>query len=255
LPFDSIYHGTINTIYVTLNFGYFIKSNYQKSRNALLVGATGLVGQFCLNFLLKDISYQRVDVLTRHELKIDHPKLNQCLINFDELEKWTHLVSPQDIYCCLGTTIKKAKTKETFRKVDFVYPVNLAKIGHKIGAQQFLLMSSIGANPHSKIFYSRIKGEVEEAISVVPFKGVQIFRPSLLLGNRNELRMGEKIGALFLKTIKFLLIGNFKKYRAISAETVARSMIEMAKVDLKGVNIFESDQIQFFYDRILKKNG
>lgn len=211
------------------------------------------MGGFCLDYLLNDDSYRSVTILVRREPGITHPKLKIDIIDFDNLEKHADRITGQDIFCCLGTTIKKAGSQQKFRTVDFNYPVEIGKIGQENGAEQFLLISSIGANASSRNFYLRTKARVEKAISDLGYSGTQIFRPSVLVGNREEFRIGEKIGEVVLNLFSPILIGNFRKYRPIKARSVACAMIETAKSELPGLNIFESDQIQFFVDRLEKK--
>lgn len=127
-------------------------------RTALLLGATGLVGGHCLNFLLNDESYGRVSVLGRRPLEREHPKLEQHLVDFDRLENSAELIQAQDVFCCLGTTIKKAGSQEAFRRVDFEYPLQSARVAARQGAERFLIVTAIGADPGSRIFYNRVKG-------------------------------------------------------------------------------------------------
>lgn len=213
-------------------------------KSALLLGASGLVGSHCLEFLLQEKSYGEIRALVRRPLAIQHPSLIQHIVDFDSLNTQAALLRADDIFCCLGTTIKKAGSQEAFRKVDFTYAYEIAKIAAQNGAQQFLLVSSMGANAKSSIFYNRVKGELEDAVAKLPFDGVQIFRPSLLIGSRAEFRLGEKIAEPLMKAFGFLLVGNLKKYRAIEARTVAAAMIEIAEKKPSGVNIYESDRIQ-----------
>jgi len=214
------------------------------ARSALLLGASGLVGGHCLRLLLEDQSYGKVIAFVRKPIALQHPKLEQHVVDFDHPEKFAHLIKVNDVFCCLGTTIKKAGSQEAFRKVDFSYPVKIAKIAAQNGVEQFLIITALGANPKSSIFYNRVKGEVEETITKLPLKAIHIFRPSLLLGKRQERRIGEKIGEPPLKGLKVLLVGPFRKYRAIEAIVVAGAMNKVAKKELLGVNIFESNQIQ-----------
>ncbi|MEJ2633942.1 MAG: oxidoreductase [Calditrichia bacterium] len=200
-------------------------------------------------------AYSRVTAITRRPLDLTHPKLENAVIDFEHLEKEIGDVKSDHIFCCLGTTIKKAGSQGAFRKVDFSYPLQLAKIGAGNGASQFLLISAMGANPQSRLFYNRVKGEVEEAVSKIDVYGIQIFRPSLLLGRREEFRLGEKLGEFFMGVFSPLMIGNLRKYRPIRAKDVARGMVEIAKTELKGVNIFESDKIQFLCDRLKQKES
>ncbi len=219
-----------------------------ETKSALLVGASGLVGGHCLQFLLQESSYTRVVVLVRRSLSITHDKLVQHVVDFGELETLGECLVADDVYCCLGTTIKKAKTQEAFRKVDFDYPVKLAALTQHCGAKQFLIVTSLGANPSSRIFYNRVKGEVEEALAKISFDAIHVFRPSLLLGDRAEHRIGEKAGALIMSGLNYALAGPLKKYRAIQAHNVAKVMVRTAQMDLRGVNIFESQRIQEIAD-------
>jgi uncharacterized protein YbjT (DUF2867 family) len=223
-----------------------------KNLTALLAGATGLVGRHVLHYLLQDPEYSTVTILTRRSLGLSHPKLQEHIIDFENLEGFSPVIQGNHIFCCLGTTIKKAESQANFRRIDYTYPVTLARIAQKNKASQFVLISALGANKNSKIFYNRTKGELEKSIKEIDFTGTLIFRPSLLLGKRAESRPGEKLGEFFLRGLTPLLQGKLKKYRGIQAETLAVTMVEMAKVELKGFHIFESDQIQFFYDRLQK---
>jgi uncharacterized protein YbjT (DUF2867 family) len=222
--------------------------NSNKPKSALLVGASGLVGGHCLNFLLEEPSYARVTVLVRKTLSITHEKLVQHTVDFNDLTTLGELFAVDDVFCCLGTTIRKAGTQEAFRKVDFDYPVKIAALTQHCGANKFLLVSSLGADPHSRIFYNRVKGEVEEAIQKISFKAFHIFRPSLLLGKRREDRIGEKVGALVMSVLKNAMIGSLKMYRAIQARNVAKVMVSAAQMNVSGINIFESQRIQEIAD-------
>lgn len=211
---------------------------------ALLLGATGLVGGHCLELLLQDEAYEKVITLGRKKIENENPKLTQHIVDFDELEEHANLFQAQDIFCCLGTTIKTAGSKEAFRKVDFTYPTEAARIASQQGAEQFLIVTSLGANAKSPIFYNRVKGETEEAIKTFPFESIQIFRPSLLIGERKEYRSGESVGEKVLSAFKFLLVGGLRKYRAILASEVASAMVRMAKAKPKGVHVYQSDRIK-----------
>ncbi|MDZ7343458.1 MAG: oxidoreductase [candidate division KSB1 bacterium] len=212
-------------------------------KSALLLGASGLVGGHCLQLLLEDAAYEKVVVWVRMPLGLHHPKLQQQVVDFTHLER-AQVAKVHDVFCCLGTTIKKAGSQEAFRQVDFTYPLEIAKIAVVNGAEQFLLVTAMGANSKSSIFYNRVKGEVEAAIATLPFRAVHIFRPSLLLGERREFRLGEKIAAKVAGIFSFLFHGPLRKYRPIHARVVAAAMIEVAKRNLTGVNIFESNQIE-----------
>jgi uncharacterized protein YbjT (DUF2867 family) len=215
-----------------------------QTRSALLVGASGLVGGHLLQLLLDDDLYHRVTVLVRRPLPVQHLKLRECIVNFDQIDQHRSEVQGDDVFCCLGTTILAAGSEEAFRKIDFTYVVQIAALASKNGAQQFLLVSSLGADVQSRIFYSRVKGEVEQAVAKLPLKSIQIFRPSFLLGDRKESRPYEKIGIIFSKFLSFALVGKWKKYRAIQAQTVAKAMLFTAKQREPGVNVIESQRMQ-----------
>jgi uncharacterized protein YbjT (DUF2867 family) len=221
-----------------------------KTKSALLVGASGLVGRQCLQFLLEEPSYTHIVVLVRRSLSITHNKLVQHVVDFSELDTLGDYFTTDDVYCCLGTTIKKAGTQEAFRKVDFDYPIKIAALTQHLGANQFLIVTSLGANPHSRIFYNRVKGEVEEAIGKISFPTINIFRPSLLLGDLTEHRTGEKAGAFIISGLKYMMMGPFRKYRPIQSRDVAKVMVQVAQKNLKGLNIFESKQIQKIADSV-----
>ncbi len=213
-------------------------------RNALIAGATGLVGKHLLSMLLNSSEYKKVYVLSRRPLGEKHPKLEEIIIDFDKLPE-QELPAAEDIFCCLGTTMKKAGSKEAFRKVDFVYPYELANKALENAAEQYLLVSAMGANRNSFFFYNRVKGEVEEGISKLPgYKSISIFRPSLLLGEREEKRLGEGIANKLMRFLKPLMVGPLRKYRGIHARTVANGMLKAAQQKVRGVHIYESEEIK-----------
>jgi uncharacterized protein YbjT (DUF2867 family) len=219
-----------------------------ETKTALLVGASGLVGGHCLHFLLQESSYTHIVALVRRPLSITHDKFAQHIVDFSELETLGERLAADDVYCCLGTTIKKAGSQEAFRRVDFDYPIKIAALAQHCGANQFSIVTSMGADPHSRIFYNRVKGEVEEAIRKISFTTINIFRPSLLLGERVEHRTGEKVGAFIMSGLKYVMGGPLKKYRAILAHDVARAMVRATQRNQGGVHIYESDQIQNIAD-------
>ncbi len=213
-------------------------------KTALLAGASGLVGSYCLRLLLQSNRYDKVIVVVRKALPMQHPKLRQLVVDFDKLDTYKHSLIADDIYCALGTTIKQAGSKENFYRVDYSYVVNLAAITSANFASQFLVVSSLGANASSTIFYSRVKGQMENAVKPMPFLGVHIFQPSLLLGPRQEKRFGEKIGTVLMKAFGFLLQGPLKKYKAIEAEAVAKAMLYAAMQDGAGIKVHDSETIR-----------
>ncbi|MDA3916416.1 MAG: NAD(P)H-binding protein [Deltaproteobacteria bacterium] len=218
-------------------------------KKALLLGGSGLIGGHCLDYLLNDGYYSQVEALVRRPLSLKHPKLVQHQASFDQLKDPLTTIQANDVYCCLGTTIKKAGSKSAFREVDFTYPTEIAKLSLANGAEQFLLVSAIGANPNSSIFYNRVKGEVEQAIAQCGFQGFYIFRPSLLLGKRQERRPSEEFGGKVFQFFSFGFKGPLKKYKPIESKAVAFAMIEIAKEQRYGKQIYESQHIQSIYDQ------
>jgi uncharacterized protein YbjT (DUF2867 family) len=213
-------------------------------KSALLLGATGLVGKALLRLLLQDTSYGRVRILLRKDTLPHHPKAEKIVVNFDTLSAHAEEFAVDDVFCCLGTTIKKAGSQEAFYKVDATYPYEAARLAKEKGAKQFLIVTAMGSDKNSAIFYNRTKGEAEEKISALQLPAFHIIRPSLLLGERDEKRTGEKIGQAVMGTLNFLMLGPLKKYKAIEADKVARAMLNIAKQNLAGKHIYESDQLQ-----------
>jgi uncharacterized protein YbjT (DUF2867 family) len=211
------------------------------SKVALLAGSTGLIGNQLLELLLADKYYSKIIALSRKPLAITNPKLENIVVEVEQLEK--HQLKSDDVFCCLGTTMKQAGSKGVFRKVDFDYPLQLAKVLKTNSAQQFLLVSALGANKKSGIFYNQIKGEIEEAITSVGFRTLHIFRPSLLLGPRKDHRSGEEAAKVFYKIFGFLIP---KKYQGLESIKVARAMQALAKKEISGVFVHESDTLQMY---------
>lgn len=214
------------------------------SRTALIAGATGLVGGHLLDLLIEDDTYTKVIVLTRRSLGGDDDKLKEIVIeNFDDLQSFTKELKADDYFSCLGTTLKKAGSKEAFKKVDFEYPTTLAAIARENEANSFHTVSAMGANAKSFIFYNKVKGETEEAIKAMKLKKTFIYRPSFIEGERNETRGGEKAALWFADKFDFLFSGPLKKYAAIHARDIAKAMIETAKNEKDSFKIIESDQM------------
>jgi uncharacterized protein YbjT (DUF2867 family) len=214
-------------------------------RKALIVGATGLVGGFCLQALLDDPNYSEVIALVRKPILKTHRKLKTIVTKFDNLQIELSNVHADDFYCCLGTTIKKAGSQEAFKKIDLGLVVTVAELMKKQGAEQFLVISAMGADKNSKVFYNRTKGEMETALQELGYPCLRIIRPSLLLGPREEFRLGEKIGVILTPILKPLLQGSLKKYRPVEAEKVAQFMVKVAHEEpISGVHVYESNMIE-----------
>ncbi len=191
--------------------------------------------------LLASPAYETVKVLVREPLKTADLKLQTILFDFDNPDAST--VVADDVFCCLGTTIKRAGSKVAFRKVDYDYPILIAQLAKLNGAQRFSIVTAMGADAHSSIFYNQVKGEVEQRLAEIDFESLLVFRPSLLLGNRPERRLGEQIGGVFFRLFAPIIP---QKYRAIEAEKVAEAMLQKTVGATAGVHVFESDALQAF---------
>ena len=214
------------------------------SRTALVAGASGLVGSHVLRLLLEDPTYARVTVLARRELPLAHQKLEQRVVGFDRLAQIADFPRVHDVFCCLGTTMKQAGSPDAFRKVDCTYVVELARVAVRHRASQFLVVTALGADPRSRIFYNAVKGEAEAAVRRLQFEGIQIFRPSLLVGARAESRPAERVAGLLSPLVAWALVGPLARYRPIKAEAVARAMVRVAHEAPRGPHGYESDQIR-----------
>lgn len=212
-------------------------------RTAVVAGATGLIGKELVRQLLDDPRYEQVIALTRRPWNQDHAKFINVVTDFKDLDKVLEPYRVDDVFCCLGTTIAKAGSKDKFKEVDLTYPLALAKATLALGATQYLLVTALGADKSSSIFYNRVKGQVEEAIAAEPFSAIHIFRPSLLLGQREERRSGEEAAKVLYKYLGFLIP---EKYKGIEGSTVARAMQEMAAREQHGVFVHESKEMQQF---------
>jgi uncharacterized protein YbjT (DUF2867 family) len=215
------------------------------NRTALLAGATGLVGSHVLQLLLADATWTHVVTVGRGATPQRHDKLEQRVLDLGAVEAVGDLPHADDVFCCLGTTIKQARSQEAFRRVDHDFVVGLARAGLRIGggATQFLLVSAVGADPESRVFYSRVKGETEADVRKLPYRAVQIFRPSLLLGERAEFRLGERIAMLAAPLMALFLPGRLRRYRPIQAAVVAHAMVNIARQAPRGPNVFEYNAI------------
>ncbi len=212
-----------------------------EKRSALVIGATGLVGEKVVAKLLSSEKYTHVKVLVRKPLTISHPKLESILFDFDRPEP--ALVQADDVFCCLGTTMKKAGSKEAFYRVDYTYPYQIAEMALAKGAKRFSIITAMGADRNSMFYYNRVKGEIEDALKKLGYDALLIFRPSLLLGDRKEARFGEKVGEKLSQLFRFIIPA---KYRAIEADKVAEAMVSITASNVKGTLVYASDLMQEF---------
>jgi uncharacterized protein YbjT (DUF2867 family) len=214
-------------------------------KTALIAGATGLVGGHLLDLLLDDKNYSTVKVLTRRSLGGNDGKLKEIIIDdFDKLEKQTTELTADDYFCCLGTTIKKAGSKASFKKVDFEYPVTLAAIARENNAASYHIITAMGADAKALVFYNQVKGEVEDAVKAIKLNRTYIYRPSFIAGERAEKRSAEKAALWFADKFDFIFSGPFKKYAAVHAKTIANAMLETAKNSDDKFRIIPSNEIE-----------
>jgi uncharacterized protein YbjT (DUF2867 family) len=211
---------------------------------AIIAGSSGLVGSILLSKLLDDSRYSRVVSLVRNRSGLNDPKLHEIVVDFDDLKGFAHHIVGDDLFLCIGTTMAKAGSKEAFYKVDYTCNVELAKLAHHNGIQNLCLISSMGADAKSSIYYSKVKGQVEDAIISLQFDKTIIVRPSLLVGDRKEYRFGERVGIFLSKFVNPLMVGSLKKYRSIKAERVAKAMIDSINQNQNSLLVLESDKIQ-----------
>ena len=213
-------------------------------RTALVLGASGLVGDLLLRRLAADGRWTRVVTLGRRPLETAGPTHEDHVVDFGRLDEQAALFACDDLFCCLGTTIKTAGSREAFRRVDVELPRWAAQLAHSAGATQMLLVSALGADPDSRIFYNRAKGEAERAVSEVGFEAVQIFRPSLLAGDRDEVRVGERVALAVLRPLSPLLGGALAALRPTEATDVARAMVAVGARRPSGVSVYEPGAIR-----------
>lgn len=206
----------------------------------IIAGASGLVGKSVLHYALESSSYERIICLVRTKMDIQHPKLEQVITDFSNIGSYAFWTEADTVFCCIGTTMKKAGSKEAFRKVDFEIPKALINAAHHTQTQ-FHLLSSIGADPKSNVFYLKTKGEIEDYLIYSGIFSGHIYRPSLLIGKRDEFRFGEKMAILFNSLFSFLFFGPLKKYRGIKAEQVAEIMVKNSEQESEmGIQIHEN---------------
>lgn len=201
---------------------------------ALIIGATGAIGKDLVQLLLEDKDYDEVDIFVRKPVDIQHPKLKVHVVDFDKPEEWKDLVKGDTAFSCMGTTMKAAGSKDAQYKVDYTYQYNFAKAASENEVIDYVLISSLGANAKSRIFYPRIKGQLEEAVRKLTFHQITILRPPALI-RKNTDRATEKLS---LPVLRFLnKIGLFRDQTPMETEIVAKAMINVAKKDLGQVII------------------
>jgi uncharacterized protein YbjT (DUF2867 family) len=217
-------------------------------RKALIFGSTGLIGNLLLEELIHSENYSGIRIFVRQPTGVTEPKVEEVTIDFTTLDIFSQFIMGDDLFICLGTTIKKAGSVKKMEEIDCDLPAKIAELASTNNVKRIAVVSSLGASASSKNYYLRIKGKMEEGIMKLNFENIAIVRPSMLLGERKEKRTGETVGKIVMKTFKPLLTGKLRKYRAIHGKDVARAMITILQND-PGKNIYESDEIQKIADQ------
>jgi uncharacterized protein YbjT (DUF2867 family) len=210
----------------------------------IIAGASGLIGKELLYQLLNNNEVKEVVALVRKPLTTQHSKLIQIQIDFEDLNSFSDEIYGDAFYCCLGSTIKKTPDLADYKKVDFDYPLALAQLASANEIAQFHIISALGADINSKLFYPRIKGEIEEELKKIKFKSTHIYQPSLLSGERSENRLLEKIAVFAMQFINPLLLGSLRKYRSIRVSTIAKAIINQTFKNIEGIHIYPSNIIE-----------
>jgi uncharacterized protein YbjT (DUF2867 family) len=198
-------------------------------KKALVIGATGLVGKQLVSQLLEDSGFSEVICFVRRPSGVTHPKLTEHLVDFKSPDSWSQMITGDVLFSCMGTTIRTAGSQEAQWEVDYTYQWNTAERAAANGVAHYVLLSAAGVTPGSRIFYNRMKGELDEAVQQLPFRQIDIIRPSILAGNRQEVRTGERIGIAVMGALRF--IPGVRKYRPIMDVTVARAMISASRLE------------------------
>ena len=211
-------------------------------KTALIFGSSGLIGNHFLDLITNDNNYNKIKLFVRSEPSKVDSKIEIIKTDFDNLENQKNIITGDDCFFCIGTTRKNTPDKNEYIKVEYNIPVEVAKIAKSNSINNFIYISSLGANPNAASLYLKNKGQTEEALIKLNFSNLSILRPSILLGNRKENRVGEKIGIFAMKTLSPLFLGSLKKYKPIKVECVVKTMLQVAQKDYQK-NVFESDEI------------
>ena len=211
-------------------------------KTAAIFGSSGLIGKSILLKLLKSENYSRVKAFVRSEIEIDHPKLDIIITDFSKLDEIEYLLNVDECYFCIGTTRRKTPRKTDYIKIEYELPIKIAEICKRNAINKFIYISSLGASPNAAGLYLKNKGKTENDLKNLKFKKLIIVRPSILVGERKENRIGEKLGLLIMNSLSILLMGKLKKYKPIKAMVVANSIFKIANKNIEK-EIFESDEL------------
>lgn len=215
-----------------------------ENKTAIVFGATGLIGKHVLTQLLAHKKYSRIIAVSRKTLPISDPRLSVVITSLDKLDELGTKLKADDVFCCLGTTRKKTPDLSTYYQIDHDFVVNCAKATHAQGASSFSLVSAVGAHALSKNFYLKTKGEAERDVVAIGFIRTHIFRPSLLIGEREEVRLMETLAKYFAYMLNGILWGGLRKYRSIQGAAVAKAMLTALDSSDKGVSVYHWKEIK-----------
>ena len=214
-----------------------------KQKTAIILGGTGLTGRLLLNRLIADDRYTSIKLFSRKASGNSSPKIKEFVGNILQLEHFKNDFTADEVFCCIGTTSTKTRDRVIYKAIDFGIPFTAAKLAKENNIPTFLVISALGSNTKSKIFYNRTKGEMEQAVLDQKIPNTYILRPSLIIGERDKMRFGENLAAVMMKLFSVFLQGRAIKYRAIEADCIAEAMIKLAN-SLPGMEIVNSDLIQ-----------
>lgn len=234
-------------LYNKQQVAYSFKATFSRMRTAIILGATGLTGGYLLQEILGDPLYNKVILFSRSKVAVKDDKIEEHIIDMFKLDEYEELFQGDDVFCCIGTTKSNTPDEDTYRKIDFGIPAAAARLARKNGIPRFLVISALGADPTSNMFYNKTKGEMEQAVLANDINKTYIFQPSLIAGDRVESRFFENLAKNAMKVINPILGGSLKKYRSIHPETIAAAMKVVAKNAYPKTRI-ESDQIKEIAD-------
>lgn len=212
-------------------------------KTAIILGSTGLTGGFLLNLLLADSRYSEIRLFNRNPISKEHPKIKEFIVDLLTSESYASEFRGHEVFCCIGTTAAKTKDKQRYKSIDYGIPVSAAHLSKVNEILTFVVISSMGANSASSIFYNRIKGEMERDVMNQNVSKTFILQPSLIGGHRKERRIGEYLGKLFMRALDPLLVGSLKKYRIIHPETIAKAMISLVNSNQPS-GVYTSDELK-----------
>ncbi len=208
-----------------------------ESKTAIILGATGLTGGLLLQLLLKDKRYRKIKLFSRSSSGIMNPKIEEYLGDVTSLDTFVNDFYADEVFCCIGTTKSKTPDKELYKRIDFGIPTKAAKLCKENGINVLVIISALGANLRSNIFYNRTKGEMEDAVLQLQIPKTHILQPSLISGKREEERIGEWIFKQLMKVANLVMAGPLKKYRSIHPNDIAKTMLWLANNEFMEVRI------------------